>query len=382
MKVEIINYFSKSILLLMMLAQLSWATSMDELKHQQKELQLQIQLLKQDLSKKGSMYHSLSQQITIANKKAAELEQQVKQLEQQKSQSTKVLHVVQHGISDSKQHIDQLVDEINLAIKKLAYSVYENEDVGSDSADQEEVIIQQHYFKTLAKQQYSSYEQLKQKLYGLERQNNDLQKRVTKLKRQEQQKIQADKEVLSQKRQQQASLIEVKQSMQEISHNIAIYNQKQLMLSNKINSLLMPKIHSGGKHEAVDARNVYEEPASNMVFLKPVNATVITGFGANLPEGGRSKGILFDALLNSDVKAVSEGVVLFSGRLTGFGEVVVIAHKAHYLSVYSGIVSNVSKNQEVSAGQRIGSSGDKSDQPMGGFYFELRHLGVPVKPSW
>lgn len=360
-----------------------FAASVDELKQQKKDIQLQIQSLKHDLSKKGSMYHSLSKQIAEATKKAQELEKQVKALEAQKTKSKKVLHVVQRDIVDSQTQILKIAEQINVAIKDLFYTDLTNQSNCATAKDQREILLHQEYCRAITKQKYAEYQTLQIKLNNLKQQNDRLRQRVAILKQKEQATAKADQLLVQEKQKKQEDLTQVKRSMQDIAHNIAIYNQKQKMLANKISELLTPRAaHAGHLHHVANPRNIYEEPAVNMSFVKPVNATVITAFGANLPEGGSSKGILYDAVLNADVRAVADGVVLYSGRLTGFGEVVVIAHKAHYLSVYSGILSNVSKNEEISAGQRIGSSGDKSDQPMGGLYFELRHLGVPVKPHW
>lgn len=360
-----------------------FAVSIDELKQQKIEVQMHLQTLKRDLSHKGVVLHSLSKEVAIATKKANLLEKEINVLEKQKVKSNKTLHILQGNIVDNKNRIVVLSQQITEEIKALAYSELENQSICDSAHDQEQIALYQHYCKVLIAKDYDEYKQLQDKLKTLQVQNNNLQKRVIVLKQQEQIKQGQDKLILQEKEKNQESLESIKQSMHDIANNIAIYNKKQRMLNNKLNELLAGnRMNTHGQHKTVNARNIYEEPSANMVFLKPVNATVITSFGAKLPEGGRSKGILYDAVLNTDVKAVAEGVVLYSGRLTGFGEVVVIAHKDHYLSVYSGILSNVNKNQEVTSGQRIGSSGDKADQPMGGLYFELRHLGVPVKPGW
>jgi len=360
-----------------------FAVSIDELKHQKIEVQMHLQTLKRDLSHKGLVFHSLSKEVASATKKAGLLEKDLEKLEKQKVQSNKTLHILQNGIIENKNRVIVLNQQIIEEIKALAYSELENQSICDSAHDQEQVALYQHYCKILIARDYTEYKQLQEKLQTLQIKNDSLQKRVTVLKQQEQIKQNQDKLILKEKEKSQENLVSIKKSMQDIANNIAVYNKKQRMLNDKLNELLaVNKVNLHGQNRTVNARNIYEEPSANMVFLKPVNATVITSFGSKLPEGGRSKGILYDAVLNTDVKAVAEGIVLYSGRLTGFGEVVVIAHKDHYLSVYSGILSNVSKNQEVSSGQRIGSSGDKADQPMGGLYFELRHLGVPVKPSW
>jgi septal ring factor EnvC (AmiA/AmiB activator) len=360
-----------------------FAESIDDLKRQKNEVQMHLQSLKRDLSHKGVVLNNWSKQIVVVQKKSELLQKQVTKLEQQKIKSSKQIQILQSNISNNKTQISILNQQIINEIKILAFSDYQNQNIFDSAQDQEYVALFAHYYKILIAKNYNEYKQIQNRINDLRIKNDHLQMRMILLKQQEQIKQQQDHILLKQKQTSQANIESLKKSMQDINSNIALYNKKQKFLNNKLNELLAAnsKSKTTRANFTVNARNIYEEPAAEMKFIKPVSATIITAFGAKLSQGGRSKGILYDAALNADVKAVAPGVVLYSGRLTGFGEIVVIAHKSHYLSVYSGMLSNVSKNQEVRAGQRIGSSGDKSDQPMGGFYFELRHLGVPVDPS-
>lgn len=120
-------------------------------------------------------------------------------------------------------------------------------------------------------------------------------------------------------------------------------------------------------------------PFMSRKLTKPVSGNISVGFG-QMRDSVRNNGVLVDATDNTPIYSVSRGNVLFSGTLPGFGQIVVIDNGDNYTSVYSGIVAKVSKGSSVSAGQVIGSSGNDSNQPMGGVYFELRHLGKPVNP--
>ena len=114
-------------------------------------------------------------------------------------------------------------------------------------------------------------------------------------------------------------------------------------------------------------------------LTKPVAGNILVGFG-QMRDSVKNNGVLV-AATNSPIYAISQGTVLFSGVLPGFGQIVVIDNGDNYTSVYSGILSKVNKGARVSSGQQIGLSGGADNQPMGGVYFELRHLGKPVNPS-
>ena len=211
-----------------------FAASVDELKQQKKDIQLQIQSLKHDLSKKGSMYHSLSKQIAEATKKAQELEKQVKALEEQKTKSKKVLHVVQRDIVDSQTQILKVAEQINVAIKDLVYTDLTNQSNCATAKDQREILLHQEYCRAITKQKYAEYQTLQIKLNNLKQQNDRLRQRVAILKQKEQATAKADQLLVQEKQKKQEDLTQVKRSMQDIAHNIAIYNQKQKMLANKI----------------------------------------------------------------------------------------------------------------------------------------------------
>lgn len=126
----------------------------------------------------------------------------------------------------------------------------------------------------------------------------------------------------------------------------------------------------------------YEDnsPFLSRQLSKPVEAgAAIVKFGE---VRGRvtNNGILFKAS-NTPIHAISNGRVLYAGVLPGFGQMVVVDNGDNYTSIYGGILPTVTKNQKVTSNQVIGSSGVLANQPMGGVYFELRHLGKPVNPS-
>jgi septal ring factor EnvC (AmiA/AmiB activator) len=115
-------------------------------------------------------------------------------------------------------------------------------------------------------------------------------------------------------------------------------------------------------------------------LAKPISGEVAVGFG-QMRDSVKNNGVLIHANDNTPVYSVSRGTVLFSGELPGFGQIIVIDNGDNYTSVYSGVLSKVAKGVTVTAGQLIASSGAEANQPMGGVYFELRHLGKPVNPN-
>jgi septal ring factor EnvC (AmiA/AmiB activator) len=121
-------------------------------------------------------------------------------------------------------------------------------------------------------------------------------------------------------------------------------------------------------------------PFMSRKLAKPISGDVAVGFG-QMRDSVKNNGVLVHANDNTPVYSVSRGTVLFSGELPGFGQIIVIDNGDNYTSVYSGVLSKTSKGATVTSGQLIANSGTESNQPMGGVYFELRHLGKPVNPN-
>jgi septal ring factor EnvC (AmiA/AmiB activator) len=143
-------------------------------------------------------------------------------------------------------------------------------------------------------------------------------------------------------------------------------------------------ISRGGQTEHANLAGSDTSYEDSSPFLKrrlscPVDGDVAVKFG-DIRNGVPNHGLLFNAN-DSSVYAISNGIVVFSGKLPGFGQILVINNGDNYISIYGGVLPMVSKGQRVSGGQVIANSGKSDNQPMGGVYFELRHLGRPVNPT-
>ncbi len=94
-----------------------------------------------------------------------------------------------------------------------------------------------------------------------------------------------------------------------------------------------------------------------------------------------SRGIIIKAPFLSEVYAVSDAKVLFSGWLKGFGNTVILEHSQGFISVYSHLArAEVSKGDIVKERDIIGFVGDTGSNEGVILYFELRKNGKAVDP--
>lgn len=134
-----------------------------------------------------------------------------------------------------------------------------------------------------------------------------------------------------------------------------------------------------------------EEPPSpatsgNFAKLKgrlpmPASGRIAAGFGQSRNGAGTWQGLMIRAALNSPVKAVADGTVVYSGNLRGYGNLMILDHGDGYLSVYAYNSALLKGNgAKAKAGETIArvGPGENGDEP--GLYFEIRSQGKPVNP--
>lgn len=155
-----------------------------------------------------------------------------------------------------------------------------------------------------------------------------------------------------------------------------------IKITNNDTTTATPAQPSSATKQPQAADNSVEDnsPFMSRKLTRPISGSIAVGFG-QMRDSVKNNGVLVRANDSTPVYSVSRGTVLFSGELPGFGQIIVIDNGDNYTSVYSGVLSKVAKGAVVTAGQLIANSGTESNQPMGGVYFELRHLGKPVNPS-
>jgi septal ring factor EnvC (AmiA/AmiB activator) len=90
-------------------------------------------------------------------------------------------------------------------------------------------------------------------------------------------------------------------------------------------------------------------------------------------------GIDIEAPVDTPVRAVHEGAVVFADRFRGYGLMVILDHGRHH-TLYAHLAeSAVQTGQRLSAGSVVGTVGASGLEGQG-LYFELRTQGKPEDP--
>lgn len=95
------------------------------------------------------------------------------------------------------------------------------------------------------------------------------------------------------------------------------------------------------------------------------------------------KGVDYAAPTGTKVKSTADGVVTFSGRMNGFGNVVEISHQGRYRTVYghlSGFASGMRKGKSVHQGDVVGFVGMTGLASAPHLHYEFKVDGVQRDP--
>lgn len=114
----------------------------------------------------------------------------------------------------------------------------------------------------------------------------------------------------------------------------------------------------------------------------PASGALLAGFGARMPDGRRSDGLLIGAEAGSPVKSVGDGTVVFAEWMTGYGLLAIVDHGDGHMSLYAHTAALLkSAGDRVRRGEALATVGTSGGHGRPALYFELRRNGAPVNPA-
>lgn len=106
-------------------------------------------------------------------------------------------------------------------------------------------------------------------------------------------------------------------------------------------------------------------------FIWPVDGKVLSPFG--IRKGRRHDGVDIKASRGTPIKAAANGSVVFSGRMRGYGNLILIRHAEHFFTAYAhNRVNQVKKGNRVKKGSTIGLVGSTGRSTGPHLHFEVR----------
>ena len=145
------------------------------------------------------------------------------------------------------------------------------------------------------------------------------------------------------------------------------------------NGLSDPQLHVGqvlvipGSYASVfGGYDDYSSERPTRIFAWPVDSgTVSSGFG--IRNGTMHDGVDIAAPVGTPIHAAESGATIYSGRLRGYGNVIIVRHDDHYVTVYAHCSETlVREGESVTRGQTIGRIGSSGRTTGANLHFEVR----------
>jgi septal ring factor EnvC (AmiA/AmiB activator) len=118
----------------------------------------------------------------------------------------------------------------------------------------------------------------------------------------------------------------------------------------------------------------------------PAKGEIVSQFGKHKhPEFNSftfNNGISIAAPLNSDIRSVYDGEVIFAEKFKGYGNMVIVDHGGGYFTLYAHAASILKKvGSTVHKNDVVAHVGDTDSSAGSQLYFEIRYQGKPVDPG-
>lgn len=132
---------------------------------------------------------------------------------------------------------------------------------------------------------------------------------------------------------------------------------------------------------ALDTLNAYRMAAEQLPFSFPIigGYRFTSGFG---PRNGRMhNGADFAGPSGTPIVSTADGVVVFAGRQSGYGNLVEVRHAFGMTTRYAHLSRiRVSEGERVSRGERIGDMGNTGRSTGTHLHYEVHQNGTPINP--
>lgn len=128
------------------------------------------------------------------------------------------------------------------------------------------------------------------------------------------------------------------------------------------------------------SRNLSAEcPIGAVDFIWPAEGQITSGFG--IRNGRQHDGIDIDNDIGTPIHAAADGVVIYAGRLGGYGLIVILKHEGRFKTIYAhNRKIMVKKGDTVRQGEVIAELGNSGNATGPHLHFEIRCGQEAVNP--
>ncbi|WP_292966661.1 peptidoglycan DD-metalloendopeptidase family protein [Nitrosomonas sp.] len=367
---------------------------------QLQELRTRIDTLQKDLINKKSSKTKAADTLQKSEQSINDLHKKLSLLAQQQKNTQEKLNRLQ-------QQSIQLQDQVKTGQKQLGNLIYSQH--MTKYGDYLPLLLRQrdpdkaarnfYYYSYIAQARSKNIDNLRNQLATLDTLTHERQAQNESLKQIRTKQIQ-QKQLLELEKNRQSEIVaalseEVTRQQKKIDE-LKQDEQRLSQLIDKLNKQLARKksvpARSGGKsvlrNEKLPDSNIEHRGAFAALKGKlrlPVKGELANRFGSPRESGSiKWQGLFIRSAGGSEVKAIAGGEVIFADWLRGFGNLMILDHGSHYMSLYGNNETILKRvGSKVKSGDTIATVGNSGGNAEAGLYFELRYEGRPFDPlSW
>ena len=210
----------------------------------------------------------------------------------------------------------------------------------------------------------------KQKIIKLAEQAKDIKELLVKLENQQELRRKQEQERLEKLRKEREMLEKYRKEQEDaaISARREKEREEQLRSDDLIKSQTAYVKDVGQNFEKAKGK-----------LSKPARGTIAVAYGQETAKGVSSKGISIKTRPQAQVVSPFDGTVIFAGPFRGYGNIIIIEHGEHYMSLLAGLDSyDCEVGQMLLAGEPIGQMPESLNAKL---YVELRKDSRPIDPE-
>ncbi|MBW1902549.1 MAG: peptidoglycan DD-metalloendopeptidase family protein [Deltaproteobacteria bacterium] len=322
----------------------------------EKDLLRQVSELEQDVAERRRVIEEMREKIRIAKKEIGKLGKKQTRLEQ------------------SLKETEIKAENRLIALYKYARKGYIR--ILANVVDMEELWQRVVYLKAVSKEDREELSKLVEQ--GLRYKNE-----ISRIKEQIEKKESAEKEA-------KARLVTLREDLEEtVIRLMRIHKEKQfyetavkeLQLAAQDLKQTFSKIEKKRKYETT-LSSQFVESKNQLPF--PFEGKIIRGDKLlGLKNRNFNKGVFIEGS-ETEVKAIFPGRIDFSGRVKGYGEIVIINHGSRFFTISAQLSRRLMEEGDmVETGDVIGLVGNNGATKKSRLYFEIRKAGKSLDPlSW
>ena len=347
-----------------------------------------ISVVKQDMQRLSEQKDSLQNLLADIENHYGETAALLRTLQIKIEQKRQGLDKIRQDMQTFQQEIDKLNTELAGQIR-AAYAMGQQERLKlllnqQDPALSGRMMV---YFNYINKERLKKLAELETAVQRLDQLDKQKKTETEFLERDLEQKKSEQTALDEARKQRNALLVQIGN---EFSSNEQQLNQLQIN-EDRLRSL-MATLPVTEEELAADAEQTKELPGDTDVELEgdfftlkgslpwPVRGRLAQKFGSPRAAGAWD-GVLIDAPEGMEIKAVTQGKVVYAEWMRGYGLLVIIDHGHGYMTLYAFNQSLYKKmGDTVEAGDVIASVGQSGGRNQAGLYFGIRNKGVPIDP--